>query len=298
MEMKAPYSTEYDEHGYQLKVYFFEPDVLDFYRDNPHYHFEPTRFSTKDALPEGMAASGIQQYVWGKKADGQPCVAALLPHLRMLSAADQLRWSLRQVPHELAKGARIDSRYKDPMLHGRFPTRISCLDAIYVYAYEIQKLFAPDAFFPGLPEEKPDFLTPLTANTERAFVRWCQDLYTILEGSTRTLGTRITSDEKIPLIKHQRKGDLLRLYTKEHGVWNAEIEEYLDFLRELNAHRVASAHKIIPGGKKDQDYLARQRTLACGIQSALRMLMLSCAQTEKGEIAIIPKRVLEYGVEH
>lgn len=298
MEAKPPYSSEYEQHGYQLKAYFFEPDVLDFYRDNPNYHFEATRFSTKDPLPEGVEVSGIQQYVWGKKADGLPCVVALVPHLRMLSAADQQRWALRQIPEEQARGARIDSRYKDPMLHGRFPTRISCLDAVYVYAYEIQKLYAPDKFFPGLPPEKPDFLTPLTPNTERAFCRWCQDLYTILDGSTGTLGSRITSEEKVDVIARQRKGDLLRLYTKERGVWNAEIEDYLLLLKELNRHRVASAHKIIPGGKMDQDYLDLQRRLAFGLQSSLRALLLACAQAERGDTAIIPKRVLEYDVEH
>lgn len=47
----GPYSIEHKHHGYQLKAYFFEPDVLDLYRDNPHYHFEETRFWTKEPLP-------------------------------------------------------------------------------------------------------------------------------------------------------------------------------------------------------------------------------------------------------
>ena len=73
------YTDLFRKLGYNLAAHYFEPAVLDRFRNDPNYKVADTRVSTKyDATTE---SSPIQQYVWGRKADGQPCIVVLLPHL-------------------------------------------------------------------------------------------------------------------------------------------------------------------------------------------------------------------------
>jgi hypothetical protein len=107
-----------NHEGQGLVALFFEPAVLDRFRNNPNYKVADTMVSTKfDATTE---PSCIQQYVWGRKADGEPCIAVLLRHLRFLSTRDQLHWQAHELPLEEASEAKIEARYAGPMLHGEF----------------------------------------------------------------------------------------------------------------------------------------------------------------------------------
>ena len=125
--------------------------------------------STKyDATTE---PSCIQQYVWGRKENGEPCIAVLLRHLRFLSTRDQLHWQAHELPPEEASKAKIEARYAGPMLHGEFLDTVSCYQASFLYLAEIQKVFAPDKLLPNLPDELPPFLIPLAYNSRRRWPR-------------------------------------------------------------------------------------------------------------------------------
>ena len=88
MKRKGHYSRLYEKKGWQWRLHFFEPSVLDHVKEDPNYNFYGNKFYTK---PEAsIEPSGIQQFMWGYKADGNPCIAALLPHLMTLSYKDQL----------------------------------------------------------------------------------------------------------------------------------------------------------------------------------------------------------------
>src|SRR5262245_38311991 len=160
MQRKGHYSRLYEKKGWQWRLHFFEPSVLDHFKEDPNYDFYGDKFYTKHDAP--IEPSGIQQFMWGRKADGSPCIAALLPHLMTLSYKDQLGWQSKELSRKDSTKAKIEQRYAGPMLYGQWPDTISRYVAIHIYLIEIQKIFHPECLFPALPEEKPDFLAPLS----------------------------------------------------------------------------------------------------------------------------------------
>ena len=152
------YSKRQRETGYQIEPHFFDPSVLDKYRDDPHYTVTERRVSTKDEAPSHVESSGIQQYVWGHEADGSPCVVVILAHLCSLSTKDQEYWQLHELPPKESATAKIDHRYAKPMWEGEFPDTTSGYCAIFLYLREIQKVFEPDTLFPNFDGRFPEFL--------------------------------------------------------------------------------------------------------------------------------------------
>lgn len=110
------YSKRHQDTGYQIEPHYFDPSVLDKYRNDPHYSVTDSRVSTKDGAPTPIEPSSIQQYVWGRKPDGSPCVVVILAHLCDFSKPDQEYWRLHEVPTQESADAKIDQRYAKPML--------------------------------------------------------------------------------------------------------------------------------------------------------------------------------------
>ena len=229
--------------GLGLVAHFFEPAVLDRFRNDPNYKVADTMVSTKyDATTE---PSCIQQYVWGRRTDGEPCIAVLLRHLRFLSARDQLHWQAHELPPHEASAAKIEARYMGPMLHGDFLDTVSYYQAIFLYLTEIQKVFNPDRLLPNLPDEPPTSLAPLPYNTKKAMASFAQDLFSLLNMSltvlTQHLSLATSQAKAADLLKQQQSRNLIKLYFEDHGQFSKEIEETLDVLRDLNDWRVQGA---------------------------------------------------------
>ncbi|MGD0651550.1 MAG: hypothetical protein ABSA97_10500 [Verrucomicrobiia bacterium] len=291
------YTKRLRKSNQQLEVHFFEPSVLEKYRNDPNYSLRMTRLSTKHG--SGVELSALQQYVWGHKPDGSPCVVVLLSHLNALSPADQLHWKLHEIRRSKRKGPKIDRRYYQPMITGRFSDTISIYEAIYLFLREIQKLFQPDVLFPNLPDEEPLFLAPLGYNSRKAMMQFAQDLCTIMQFNMQTLARRITASDvqsKVAdCVKREQRRELLRLYFKQHNALSNEIEQALATLKEINELRKLSAHKLTQA-ERDKNYFEQQADLADRLQCGLRDMMLAFAIAEKGSIGFLSKRVLDYKV--
>jgi hypothetical protein len=283
------------DHGVGLRPYFFEPSVLDKYRDDPNCELGPRWLGTKDGAP--IDSSYIQQYVWGHKEDGTPCVVVLLAHLDSLSARDQLHWKAHELAAEEASKAKICHRYKKPMWDGKVPDTISGFEALFYYLREIQKLFLPDVLFPNLPEHQPAFLTPLPYNSKKAMTRFAQDLLSLMSMKLTTLARRIASPQNQSQVQEflnrQQSRNLLRLYFEDRGQLNKDIEDGLDALGELNTWRVQSAHKLVPADG-DKDYLLIASDLVGLVQYGLRAMLLAIIQAEGKTPDTICARVLNY----
>lgn len=275
-------------------MHFFEPSVLDHIKEDPNYDFCGNRFYTKSNA--SIEPSAIQQFMWGSKIDGSPCIAALRSHLITLSYNDQLLWQSKELNRKDSAGARIEARYAGPMLYGQWPDTMSRYAAIHMYLIEIQKIFQPEQLFPALTEERPDFLAPLSFNQKRAFTKFMQDLYSILDIKPSVLATRIKSSQKEEFLKANQKRNLLSLYFEERGVLSKEIQKAIDIIKEVNKLRVRSAHTI-QRSEKDQDYNQLQQNLVFRLQSGLRTLLMAFALAEKGSTGMITRRVLELKVE-
>jgi hypothetical protein len=294
MKTKGYYSRLYQNEKRDLQVHFFEPSVLDHFKEDPNYNFDGNKFYTKhDASIE---PSGIQQFMWARKGDQSSCIAALLAHLVTLSYKDQLLWQSKELSRKESTQAKIESRYVGPMLYGQWPDTMSRYAAIYMYLIEIQKIFHPERLFPALPEEIPDFLVPLSFNQKRAFTKFMQDLYTILDIKSSVLATRIRSPQKKEYVDRNQKRKLLSLYFKERRAFSTDIQQTIDIIKEINDWRVPSAHRI-QRSEKDQDYNELQHNLAFRLQSGLRRLLVAFALAEKGSTEMITRRVLELNVE-
>ena len=234
--------------------------------------------------------------MWGRKADGSPCIAALQPHLMTLSYKDQLLWQSKELSRKDSTKAKIERRYAGPMLYGQWPDTMSRYVAIHMYLIEIQKIFHPECLFPALTEERPDFLAPLSFNQKRAFTKFMQDLYSILDIKSSVLATRIRSPQKEAYLKRNEKRNLLSLYFEERGALSEDIQQTIEIFKEINGWRVPSAHTI-SRSEKDQDYNRLQQDLAFRLQSGLRTLLVTFALAEKNSTEIITRRVLELRVE-
>lgn len=292
----GPYSRLYRQKGGELHVHFFEPNVLDPYRENPDYAFRGNRFSTKENLAKGIEPSGIQQFVWGSKADGDPCVAALRPHLITLSFKDQLHWKSKELSPAESAGAKIDARYARPMLYGLWPDTMSRFAAVYVYLREIQNIFNPEVLLPALPSNSSDFLAPLSYNSTRSFLKFARDVYTILDIKPSVLARRVSSSAKDDLIKRGEKWNLLALYFKERGLLSAAVEAAIGTIKEVNQWRVKGAHTLAPA-TRDRNYMELQKDIVFRLQQGLRSLLLAFAVIEKGSTDVIDGRVLDLKVE-
>ncbi len=285
------------DHGVGIQPYFFEPSVLDKYRDDPNYHVTSYRISTEDG--SSAEGSSIQQYVWGNKPDGTPCVVVLLAHLDTLSQRDQLHWKAHELDAREASQAKICHRYKKPMWDGEFPDTISGYEATFFYLREIQKLFLPDSLFPNVPDQQPDFLMPLPYNSKKAMAQFALHLSSLMNMSLKTLACRITSPQNSPkvseLLKRQQSRDLLRLYFEDHGQFNDDIEMGIDALADLNDWRVQSAHKLVPADG-DQDYLLIASDLVGRLQCGLRAMLLAFMHAENKTPDWMCSHVLNYKV--
>ncbi|MBI2069586.1 MAG: hypothetical protein HYT79_03210 [Elusimicrobia bacterium] len=290
----GPYSKLYRKYGYRLRPYFFESDILDHYRNDPYYHFESYRFYTRSDVPTHIEPSGIQQFVWAKYNGSTPCIMALEPHLAQLSYKDQLFWKSRQLDKKLAQGARIESRYANPILHGKFPDKMSAHEAIHRYALQIQKFFDPDMLFSSLPEELPDSLRPLSYNTEKAFNRWAHDLYSMLDITEKTIAKKVQSPIKNDLLEKKQKWNLLALYFKENYQNYKEVMDGIENFKELNQWRVKGAHKLIRTVKATENYLEKQRQFCLRLSFNLKEMMLACSRIENKTIS---SNLLNLGIE-
>ena len=294
MRKKGYYSRLYQRARTELQAHFFEPSVLDHIKEDPNYDFHPNKFYTKDDA--AIEPSGMQQFMWGRKGDGSACIAALLPHLITLSYKDQLFWQSKELNPKESLQARIESRYVGSMLYGQWPDTMSRYAAIHIYLIEVQKIFHPERLFPALPEDIPDFLGPLSFNQKRAFTKFMQDLYTILDMKSSVLATRIKSSHKDEYLKGNQWRNLLSLYFKERDALSEAIQQTMDIFKEINHWRVRSAHTI-QRSEKDQDYNQLQQDLAFRLQSGLRTLLMAFALAEKGSTGMITRGVLELNVE-
>jgi hypothetical protein len=294
MKRKGYYSRLYRRKGGELQLHFFEPSVLDHFKEDPNYNFYGNKFYTKDDAT--IDPSGIQEFMWARKGDGSACIAALLPHLMTLSYKDQLFWQSKELSRKESTQARIDSRYVGPMLYGQWPDTMSRYAAIHIYLIEIQKMFFPERLFPALPEEIPDFLGPLSFNQKRAFTKFMQDLYTILDIKSSVLATRIKSPEKEAYLKGNQTRNLLSLYFEERDALSKDIQQTIEIIKEIYDWRVRSAHTIARS-QRDRDYKQLQEDLAFRLQSGLRTLLVAFALSEKGTTETITRRVLELNVE-
>jgi hypothetical protein len=294
MRKKGYYSRLYQSKGGELQVHFFEPSVLEHVKEDPNYNFCGNRFYTKrDAAIE---PSAIQQFMWGRKYDGSPCIAALRPHLMTLSYKDQLLWQSKELNRKDSTEARIEQRYAGPMLRGEWPDTMSRYAAIHIYLTEIQKIFHPERFFPALPEDRPDFLAPLSFNQKRAFTKFMQDLHAILDIKSSVLATRIKSSQKEKYLKRNERRNLLSLYFEERGALSKEIQQAIETIKKINEWRAPGAHTI-QRSDKDQDYNQHQQDVAFRLQSGLRTLLVAFALAEKDSTEMITRRLLELKVE-
>lgn len=296
MDDRGYYTDKFSRHkGLGMLACFFEPAVLDRFRNDPNYRITESMISSKD--DSQAESSCIQQYVWGRKADGQPCIAVLLRHLRFLSARDQLHWRSFELPsHE---GAKIEARYMGPMLHGEFPDTISCYQAIFFYLREIRKVFLPDLFLPNVPDTLPPFLAPLPFNSKKAMASFAQDLCSLISMKLTILSSRLTQatnrTNASDLLKRQQSRKLIWLYFDDHGLFSQGIEDVLEILRELNDWRVESAHRLVPV-EQDQDYLTMQDQLVKRLQQGLREMLLGFMKAEGKTPDWMCQRILEYTV--
>ena len=299
MDDHGYYTDKFSGHkGLGLVAYFFEPAVLDRFRDDPNYRVTESMVSSKD--DSQAESSWIQQYMWGRKGDGQPCIAVLLRHLRFLSTRDQLHWRSFELSSHEAAGAKIEARYRGPMLNGDFPDSISGYQAIFFYLREIQKVFAPDRLLPNVPDSLPPFLAPLPFNSKKAMASFAQDLLSLMGINLTALSARIIQPANrttaSDLLKRQQSRNLIRLYFEDHGLLSQGIEDALDILRELNDWRVRSAHMLVPA-EQDQDYLTMQAQLVGRLQGGLREMLLGFIKAESKTPDWTCERILEYTVE-
>ena len=291
------YTTKFRKLGECLRPHFFEPDVLDKFRNDPNYEVHPNCLSGKDYAP--IELSSLQQYMWARKRNGEPCVAVLLPHLPMLSERDQLHFLSHELSSQEAASAKIEARYKKPLLYGEFPDTISCYQAIFLYLREVQRIFDPDVLLPNLPKTQPDFLAPLAYNSRKAITSFAQDLYSLLSMRLKTLANHLKEEEgalgAVKCVEDQRSRDLLRLYFESHALLTQEIEDGIEALRQVNKWRVESAHKLV-AADRDDDYLDQQMNLVDLLQRGVRAMLLGFAQAEKGSTEVICERILKYCV--
>ncbi len=290
------YAKLYRDGGGELHIHFFHPGVLDPYKEDPSYNFYGSHFHTKETSDQSIEPSGIQQFEWGHMADGSPCIAALRPHLITLSYNDQLHWRSKELPLKQSDGAKIDSRYTRPMLYGVWPDTMSRFAAVYVFLKEIQNIFVPEVLFPALPEHKPDFLAPLSYNSKKAFIKFAQDLYTILDIKPSVLSPRISSHEKERLVKKGERWNMLALYFEECELLSETVVAAIGVIKEVNQLRVKSAHKIHQA-ESDEDYNKLQGSLVFRLQESLKVLLLAFAVAEKDTKEVIPRRVLKLKIE-
>ena len=290
------YSKRLRKTNNRLEWHFFEPSVLEKYRNDPSYNLRETSLGTNLGTEK---SSGLQQYVWGHKADGNPCVAALLSHLCGLHPEDQLHWRLHELRDRVKNAARVDRRYYAPLVCGHFPDTISIYDALHLYLVEIQEAFRPDELFPQLLKTKPVWLAPIDHNSRKAVFLFAQNLSALMKFKLTVLAKRVTAtdlqkDVKETL-KHQRSGDLIRLYFKQHDPFPSNLDETLATMLELNNLRVQSAHTITPAAN-DQDYRKMQTDLVDRLQNGLRVMMLCFAEIEKYTAVTVSSRILKYRV--
>lgn len=290
------YTKRLKKSGNGLEWHFFEPSVLEKYRNDPGYELRETSLGT--ASGSGRS-SGLQQYVWGHKADGTPCVAVFLAHLRGLHPEDQLHWRLHELRGRIRNTTRVDRRYYAPLVCGRFPDTISIYDALHLYLVEIQKVFQPDVLFPQLLKTKPVWLAPIDHNSRKAMLQFAQCLSALTKLKLTVLAKRVTAPELQKDVKealtHQRSGDLIRLYFTQHDPFPSNLDETLAAMKELTDLRVQSAHTNAPA-VHDQNYREMQIDLVGRLQNGLRVMMLCFAEIEKGPQDTISSRVLGYRV--
>ena len=296
--MVAYYTRLFEKTGAHLQVHFFEPSVLDKFRDDPSYSVDSTRFSTRNGC--AIDSSGIQQYVWGYRANGSPCIAVLLPHLRGLSDRDQLHFQAHALSEADAEVARIYHRYAKPMIYGEFPDTISPFDAVFFYLVEVKKLFDPDILLPNLPAKMPDFLTPIPYNSKKAIAEFSQHLMSMMTFNMKTLAVHVTSsvrsDEIEKFLKHQQVRNLIRLYFEAHGQMSNEISQCLNVFERLTSLRTQSAHSLV-SALNDDDYFKIQFDLVGELAAGLLAMLKAFAVSEKGTTETINKRVLAYLVD-
>lgn len=269
---KGYYKSRFDRTGKQLEVRFFNPDVLDRYKNSPYYILSEANIATKYDVPKNVRRVGLQQYVWGKKKDKTPCIAVLLSHICRLDPQEQMYWKSHELSEKDAKQAKIEARYYKPMVQGKFPDVWTSFDVILPTLEFINKITS-NGLFRKVLAHKPSFLGHITKNSRKEYMAYIQELDKLLSVNINEtyLMKNIKSTDKNPLSEKGEILNLLGLWLDELGIAKNEITDCLESLKSVRKERNKPAHVLFEDDFAG-DYILKQKQITLKVWKSLHKI--------------------------
>ena len=255
---KGFYKSRFDRTKNSLEWRFFDPEVLDRYKNSPHYSCNSS----------SIIGLGLQQYVWGTKRDGGKCIAVILSHIHNFDLKEQKHWRAHELDKKEYKYVRVDSCYHRPLIQGKPPNVWHSFDVILPTLKFINQITAPNFLFREIPSDTPSFLQPITKNSKKEYMDYILEL-------DKLLSVNIRVDSFFGGIKNPQKntmkdkGEILNLlgtWLEELGI-NNDIDKCLKPLKTVRKQRKEKAHKIFEDSSGD--YMLEQKQITLEVWESL-----------------------------
>jgi hypothetical protein len=282
-----PFTKELARGYAQLEPRFFEPLVLEQYRNDPRYW---CRFSDVSghisAHEEGHSRDSdrvfLQTFGFAYDDDDNRAVAVYLRYLSDFSPEHQQIWKARELSGEYW----LHPDYVCGSLYGVFPDHIQILDAILFEQKAINDIARlmgrPPVFKQEFSDGRPDGLTFLLRPTAREYANFIHVLDKILSENIDTafFGTEVALTDEVKReagrIEVKRKGtlrvfeDWLRQHFRPRGDGDVitAVFKPLKLVRKL---RQKPAHALHPD-KYDRSLWKQQRDLIVSIYRSLQAI--------------------------
>jgi len=256
---KGYYKSRLDRIKNSLEWRFFEPEVLDRYKNDPCYSCESS----------SIIGLGLQQYVWGVKANGSRCIAVILSHISHIDSKEQKYWRALELNKKESEQARVESRYHRPLVQGKPLNVWTSFSVILPTLKFINQITSPDFLFREVPSDTPSFLQPITKNSKKEYLDYILEL-------DKLLSTNIMVDSFFKKIKNAQKNtmrgkgqilNLLSIWLEELGINKNDIDRCLKALKTVRRQRKEKAHKLFKDSSGD--YISEQRQITLEVWESL-----------------------------
>jgi hypothetical protein len=293
----------------QLRPYFFDLTILEFYRNDPRYHYKVNdvggqiSVTTEHYLGGQMADADkvvLETFGFAYDAELNRAVAAYLRYLHRLSPEHQRSWQAKLLVDEY----KLHPDYWRTT-HGHWGGGVSIFAAFLEEMHQINKiarLIGRPRFFHReyRAEERPREFTFLIRPTLREFNGFVHLLDKMVSDNINfdffgrdvpVEEERERSDGRIEVVKKGSLRGLDEWLNRSVRLDDASaVEDILSTFKKIRALRQRPAHAI-EEDVFDQQYFKKQREVIIEANSALQTLRLILALHPAAQAYVVPNRL-------
>ena len=306
-DSERPFTTMLAQGAAQLEFRAFDLSVLEFYRNDPRYHY--TTDDVHGTISVKQEHSGLrdsdevflQTFGYCYDADVNRAVAVFLWYLHDLSPEHQRIWQAKL----LDRKHYLHPDYYRTSILGEFPERLSIYDALLAEQRQTnlmaEKIGKPPLFRSTYePSRRPKGFGILIRPTQQAYEDFVLMLDKLMSDNLNREFFKGELELSETAVKQSGETFLIPIPTiklleqRFHGATSHDRDRMLATFRKIRRLRQRPAHTLLDDDRFDQKFLGEQRALIQDAYSAVRTIR-SLFETHLGVEHEVPEWLTDGG---